>query len=175
MTIGMPCMYDRFGGSCSFLSTSIFRAGSVVIPMCYRGVMEVATINKQTPVLHIVSNHFLIYTSPFTSTFPPLFCLLALAEEHTCPPPIYCTIHSIKMARRGRGPKRRALAKITDKAVPETLLRHFGRFVQHSKEVPLEGENAVVGADIAETNITMKLPMRISENSMRTLPLPRPS
>ena len=42
------------------------------------------------------------------------------------------------MARRGRGPKRRAIAKITDKAVPETLLRHFGRFVQHSKEVPSE-------------------------------------
>ena len=88
------------------------------------------------------------------------------------------------MTRRGRGPKRRALDKTTDKTVPDALLRHFGRYVQHSKEVPLEGENAVVGADIAETDLTIKLPvrypsphaiMRISENSRRTLPLPRPS
>ncbi|KAK0514467.1 hypothetical protein JMJ35_003084 [Cladonia borealis] len=51
------------------------------------------------------------------------------------------------MPRRGRGPKRRALHKTTDKAVPEGLLSHFGRYVQHSKEDPLEGE---IAKDIEE-------------------------
>ena len=51
------------------------------------------------------------------------------------------------MPRRWRGPKRRALHKTTDKAVPEGLLSHFGRYVQHSKEDPLEGE---IAKDIEE-------------------------
>ena len=51
------------------------------------------------------------------------------------------------MPRRGRGPKRRALHKTTDKAVPESLLSTFGRNVQHSKEDPLESE---IAEDIEE-------------------------
>lgn len=92
------------------------------------------------------------------------------------------------MTRRGRGPKRRALEKITDKTVTEALLGNCRttkcRYAHPWKEVPLEGENAAVGADIAETDLMIKLPvrypsshaiMRVSESSRRTLPLRRPS
>ena len=95
MTIEMLWMYGRFGGSCSFLSTWIFSAGSVVILKCCRGAMEVATINKQVPVLPIVSNLFLVYISPFTSAFSPLFYFLALIEEHISSTPSKLLYHSL--------------------------------------------------------------------------------
>ena len=69
----------------------------------------------------------------------------------------HSTINSITMTRRGRGPKRRALDKITDKVVTEALLgtgRTTKGICDHSyKGVPLPGEDTVVSADIAETDL----------------------
>lgn len=185
MIIGMPWMHGRFGGSCSFLSTSISSAGSVIILKCYRGVMEVATINKQAPVLSVVSKLFLILPHRSLQHSLHYSILLHLQKKISVHHQGNCyIIHSITMTRRGRGPKRRAIDKAANKTVPEALLRHFGRYVDHCKEAPLEGENAAVGANIAETDLTIKLPvrypslhaiMRILENSRRTLPLLRPS
>ena len=63
------------------------------------------------------------------------------------------------MARRGRGPKRRALDKITDKVVTEALLgngRTTKGICDHSyKGVPLPGEDIVVNADTAVTDLVM--------------------
>lgn len=68
----------------------------------------------------------------------------------------HSTIHSVTMTRRGRGPKRRALDKVTDKVVTEALLgngRTTKSICDHSyKGVPLPCRNTMVSADIAVTD-----------------------
>ena len=69
----------------------------------------------------------------------------------------HSTIHGVTMTRRGRGPKRRALDRVTDKLVTEALLgnsRTTKGIYDHSyKGVPLPGEYTVVSADITETDL----------------------
>lgn len=69
----------------------------------------------------------------------------------------HSTIHSITMTRRGRGPKRRALDKVTGKVVTEALLGNGrttkGIYDHSSKTVPLPCENTVISADIVETDL----------------------
>ena len=71
----------------------------------------------------------------------------------------HSTSNSSTMTRRGRGPKRRALDKITDKVVTEALLgngRTTKGICDHSyKGVPLPGEDTVVSADIPETDLML--------------------
>lgn len=68
----------------------------------------------------------------------------------------HSTIQSVTMTRRGRGPKRRAHDRVTDKLVTEALLgdsRATKGVYDHSyQKIPLPGEDPVVSADMAVTD-----------------------
>ena len=168
--------------------------------MCYRGCNEGGKISTNNIMyLYCVEHPSDLNTSArfsgpsiaisFTIHFSILFIgliILHLRKNSTLHRQAsHSTTHSITMTRRGRGPKRRALDRVTDKVVTEALLGKVrttkGLCDHSSKTVPLPCEITMVSAEIAVTDLIIQLSaslhasMRISTICVIALPLARPS
>ena len=196
MIIGMPRMYSLSRGvALSYQLT----AGLVFILMCYRGCDEGGKISTnnimylycvETPSDLNNSAHFsglsiaIYFTVHFSILFISLIILHLRKKSTLHHQASHSTTHSVAMTRRGRGPKRRALDKVTGKVVTEALLGNCrttkGICDHSSKTVPLPCENTMVSADIVVTDLMIQLSasfhanMKILTICVIALPLPRP-